>query len=142
MAKETGRLVREAKLNDEKLESLDEVYATQLLLAIFYVESRYDGKATGDKGRSYGISQFRLNRDEEFREYWQDLGINIDGSVDDPTTQIAFGIAEFAEAYHLSRKAGVLRYYETTRRYNGSGIMAKRYATKVIRCRLRIFGKA
>jgi hypothetical protein len=108
----------------------------ETLLSMFYVESKYIQNA--DDGDSYGIAQTRKRYEHRLRIWWYERGLDL-GSIDDPTAQIAFGVAEFVEHWYYARKSRN-RLWETVRRYNGSGPKARLHAEKVFRARKAIFG--
>ncbi len=107
------------------------------LLAMWYVESRYNQAA--DDGDSYGIAQTRKKYEKRLRRWWGDRGVEL-GSMDDPTAQVAFGVAEFSEHWRYARHSKN-RLWDTVRRYNGSGTAAKRHARRVFKARAAIFGE-
>lgn len=117
----------------------------ETLLAMFYVESNFRQGVLGDDGRSYGIAQTLLHYEDGLRAWWEDRGQRF-GSIDDPTTQVAFGVAEFSRHWYYARRREN-RLFETVRGYNGganggNGLkMATRYAKKVFRTRKAIFGE-
>lgn len=106
------------------------------LLAMWHVESHYQQHA--DDGDSYGITQTRRRYEKRLRRYWLDRHVEL-GSLADPTCQVAFGVAEFAEHWHYARRSKD-RLWETVRRYNGSGPMARNHVRKVKLARKLIFG--
>lgn len=107
------------------------------ILAMWYTESRYIQDA--DDGDSYGIAQTRKRYEKRLRKFWDDRGIEL-GSIQDPATQVAFGVAEFHEKWHYARRHKN-RLWDTVRRYNGSGPAARAHANRVFRFRKAIFGE-
>lgn len=126
VAGETERLAKSVGHGD-KLETL---------LAMWHTESHFQQAA--DDGDSYGVAQTRKRYEKRLRTWWLKRGVPL-GSLDDPTTQVAFGVAEFAEHWHYARN-DKNRLWETVRRYNGSGPGARNHAKKVFRARKVIFG--
>lgn len=104
------------------------------MLCMWHRESQFRAIA-GDDGKSWGITQIVRRREAHWRRFWLNRGIEL-GSLDDPTTQIFFGVAEFQEHLDLARG----NEWEAVRRYNGSGPSARRYARRVFLTRQRVFG--
>lgn len=109
----------------------------ETMLAMWHVESRYDQKS--DDGQSYGIAQTRKDYEAGLRKWWLSRRVSL-GSFDDPTAQVAFGVAEFSKDWYYARKAGKGRLWEAVMRYNGSGRAARRHADRVFKARKAIFG--
>lgn len=108
------------------------------LLAMWYVESRY--RQDADDGDSYGIAQTRKRYEKRLKIWWHERGVEL-GSLDDPSTQVAFGVAEFTDHWYYARHCKGNRLWETVRRYNGSGKDAKRHARRVFIARAQMFGE-
>lgn len=127
VAGETERLAKQVGQGDK----------TETLLAMWHVESHYE--QTADDGDSYGIAQTRKRYENRLRIWWLNRGTEL-GSIDDPTTQVAFGVAEFVEHWKYAEHDRN-RLWETVRRYNGSGAGARHHAYKVFKARKAIFGE-
>lgn len=139
---ETRRLLRIAKKNDKNLEDLDESYATEILLAMFYTESRFVQSAVGDDKKSFGISQIQLKYEKEFRDYWKGKNASgMDASIDDPTVQVGLGVGYFVQCWHWadSEKGDTVRIWYAIKKYNGTGPSAVSHANKVMRFHRKIF---
>lgn len=126
VAEETERLAKIVGHGDK----------VETLLAMWHVESHFQQAA--DDGDSYGVAQTRKCYEKRLREWWSKRGVAL-GSIDDPTAQVAFGVAEFAEHWHYARN-DQNRLWQTVRRYNGSGRGARAHAKKVFAARKAIFG--
>lgn len=109
---ETFRFAHLIKLTDEH---------ARIMLCMWHRESAYnqkasDAKVVGMRKRSQGIAQTRRSYFTRLRKFWKDRGVEL-GSFDDPSTQVAFGVAEFKEK--LTQSKGDV--YDAVRRYNGGG---------------------
>lgn len=104
------------------------------MLAQWHVESAFRS-VHGDDGRSFGVTQIILGREAHWRAFWLKRGLNL-GSVYDPSTQIAFGVAEFYECLGMAKG----NTFQAVRRYNGSGWRARAYARRVLAVRKAVFG--
>jgi len=106
-----------------------------LLMCNWHRESEFVQNLESKKEDSYGVTQVRRRYHKELYEFWKKKGIEL-GSENDPTTQIAFGVAVFK--LKLDRCKG--NAYEAIRAYNGDGPGA-RYHRKKVRASLRkIYG--
>lgn len=103
------------------------------------VESNFDPTCddkdiVGPKNNSIGIYQTQRKQMIDLRNWWLARGYEL-GNSEDIETQCAFGVAEFR--IHLDRQRGNL--WSGVRHYNGGGVKAYRYASKVFRMRRVIF---
>lgn len=109
------------------------------LLSMWHRESAYTVVA-GDDGQSYGVTQTLRRWENHWREFWLGRGIEL-GSLDDPSTQIAFGVAEFSECLKYA-KGDV---DQAIGRYNGGKSWhkkkAQRYVGRVLKTRKLVFGE-
>jgi hypothetical protein len=142
---ETARFVK--MVNDTRKPGTKPVELTDLL-ALWWVESRYTQNTEGEDGKSWGITQVRLNRINELTDAWKLYGINREdglGSVYDPTRQVAMGVMAYRIAFGEARGDR----FQALRRYNGGnkGKKSKAYksahahAMRVIKARKAIFGQ-
>jgi hypothetical protein len=105
------------------------------MLCMWHRESSYDQKLTD--GDSFGMTQVRRRYWKRLYRFWQAKGVEL-GSIHDPSTQIAFGVAMYAEHLKLAKGDG----WEAVRRYNGSGWRARRYQNRVRITYDIVFGKS
>ena len=103
------------------------------MLAMWHRESGFS-EIKGDDRKSFGITQTLYRDERRWRKFWKKRGLGF-GSLDDPSTQIAFGVAEFSECLRMARG----NEFDAVRRYNGSGAAARRHARKVFRTRQVVF---
>ena len=110
------------------------------MLAMWHRETGYRS-VYGDDGKSFGITQTLRKKEKKWREYWRLRDVELP-SIDDPMTQIAFGVAEFDYCLQLAQGDE----FDAVRRYNGgnnggAGLRrARLYARKVFQSRKNIFG--
>jgi hypothetical protein len=124
--------VGEETVRAAKMLGIDDQVPT--MLCMWHRESNYHVKP-GDDGKSFGVTQTLLNKEEHWRTFWKERGVEL-GTLYDPSTQVFFGVAEFSEC--LKQANG--DEFDAVRRYNGSGWKARRYARRVFFSRKLIYG--
>ena len=103
------------------------------MLCMWHRESNYDPTLLSPKD-CYGVSQLVLTEEPRWRKFWAKRKVYL-GPIDDPTTQVAFGVAEYYRKLRRSRG----NVYLAVRRYNGRGPAAKEYARRVFMTRKMVF---